>query len=161
MQICVWPLLFANKSASMADAFSLTTAMRFLRGESERVKLASCTQITSIRSIRCEQLTGKRFCTVMMLHTVKKIRWDCRKRKRMSCENQTVEPFYCLFPHIFCYLKVYIYKKSYYQRVTSLREISVCFFFWFRSTTHHYIWNSAIQLPDFCHWVQRQEQTAI
>lgn len=37
MQFCVWPLLFANKSASMADAFSLTTAMRFLRSESEKL----------------------------------------------------------------------------------------------------------------------------
>lgn len=30
MKFCVWPLLFANKSASMADAFSLTTAREIL-----------------------------------------------------------------------------------------------------------------------------------
>ena len=40
MQICVCPLLFANNSASTADAFSLNTAMRFLRGESEKLDWA-------------------------------------------------------------------------------------------------------------------------
>ena len=42
---------FREQIRAMANAFSLTTAMRFLSGESERVKWASCTQITSIRSI--------------------------------------------------------------------------------------------------------------
>lgn len=77
----------------MANAFSLNTAMRFLRGKSERLKVGIKYPDHLHPLHRCEQLTGKRFCTVMMLHTVKKIRWDCRKRKECLVRTKLLNYF--------------------------------------------------------------------
>ena len=86
-------VISTNNFAVSVGAFSLTTAMRFLRSESERLKVGIKYPDHLHPLHRCEQLTEKRFCTVMMLHTVKKIRWDCRKRKECLVRTKLLNYF--------------------------------------------------------------------